>query len=79
MTMTPGTRSKLDYTKRILVREFNHLPHEEVVHEIETVTDSLLEAARFDHYIPILAHRFACDRLRLHEPREVVRMTAEAA
>ena len=79
MTMTPGTRSKLDYTKRILVREFNHLPHEEVVHEIETVTDSLLEAARFDDYIPILAHRFARDRLRLHEQRAVIQLTADAA
>ncbi len=61
--MTPGTKSKLDHTIRMLAAEFPHLHHEVVRREVETVTGALLASARFDDYIPILAHRSARDRL----------------
>lgn len=65
------TQLKLEHSTEALLREFSQLPGEEVVHEIETVTESLLVGARFDDYIPVLAHRFARDHLRDRPARHV--------
>ena len=63
-TMSPGTRSKLVNSTRMLLEEFGSFPETEVVREIERVAQSLLKPARFDDYIPILAYRVARDHLR---------------
>ena len=57
-------QAKVEHSTRALLREFTYLPRGEVVREIEAVTQRLLTGARFDDYIPLLAHRFARDRLR---------------
>jgi len=62
--MSPGTRSKLVNSTRMLLEEFGSFPETEVVREIEQVAQSLLKPARFDDYIPILAYRVARNRLR---------------
>jgi len=63
-TMSPGTRSKLGQSTRMLLEEFGSFPATEVVREIEGIAQSLLKPARFDDYIPILAYRVARDHLR---------------
>jgi hypothetical protein len=50
----------------MLVREFDTLPQNQVLAEVETLTNRLIEQARFDDYIPILVHRYAREHLREH-------------
>jgi len=57
------TRRRLDDAKRLLAREFDWLPGSVVAEEVDAVACALAERARFDDYIPILAHRFARERL----------------
>lgn len=76
LTMSPGTRSKLEYTSRLLSAEFAQLPREDVVRELEVVSDALFAGAHFDDYIPILAHRFARERLLVHRPARVMEASA---
>jgi len=64
MRLMPTTKSKLDYTAAMLAKEFSHLPREHVVRELETVAERILDGARFDDYVPVLAYRFARERLR---------------
>ena len=64
LAVRPATELKLEYGTRALIKEFPHLPCADVVHEVDTVTRSLVEGARFDDYIPVLVYRFARERLR---------------
>jgi hypothetical protein len=63
-TMTIETRRKLDSGTRLLLREFGSLPPDEIVREVEAAAARLLSSARFDEFIPVLAHRSARNRLR---------------
>jgi hypothetical protein len=62
--MTIETRRKLDSSTRLLLREFGSLPPDEIVREVEAAAARLLSSARFDEFIPVLAHRSARNRLR---------------
>jgi hypothetical protein len=62
--MKPVTRAKLIHPTNMLLSEFESLPKDVVVREIEQVTRLLLQPARFDDYIPILAYRVAREHLR---------------
>ncbi len=76
VTPRPETRARIDFATKVLVKEFGHVSREQIVGEVETVAEALLRDARFDNYVPILAHRFARDHLQQLQAVEVV---AEAA
>ena len=64
MNMRPVTQKKIEYGARILMKEFETLPGDQVEAEVRSVAAALLDHARFDDYVPILAHRFAREHLR---------------
>jgi hypothetical protein len=68
LTMKQATRSKLDHLTRALADEFGAVPRHQVVDEVDTIANALLQGARFDDYIPLLVHRVARDHL--HERQE---------
>ena len=76
MVLSAATKAKLEFSAKILAREFEAVPHGVIATEIEATAARLLESARFDEYVPVLTHRYV--RERLQEP--VVASTfAEAA
>ena len=66
MVLRAATKSKLEFSARILAREFEAVPRGVIAAEIEATAARLLENARFDEYIPVLTHRYV--RERLQEP-----------
>jgi hypothetical protein len=63
-----------DVTKRLsqlphdLQAEFPNVPFAAIVHDVDVGTHELLASARFDNYIPLLAHRAVRERLRTSQP-----------
>jgi len=76
LRMKPTTQLRLDHNARSLMREFAHLTGEDVIGEFEQVTQALMAGARFDDYVPILAYRFARDRLRDKPAQQVMYIAA---
>ena len=64
MHLRPETRSRIDYIGQVLIREFDTIPAAVVLGEVDRATDALLAGAKFDEFVPILAHRFAREQLR---------------
>ena len=64
MRPTQATKTKLQHSKEALAAEFEHVPPEDIARRLEEIAHWLLEAARFDDYIPVLAHRYAREELR---------------
>jgi hypothetical protein len=64
MRLRPSTQAKLDRSKKALADEFKSVPPDEIAREVDAIAKTLAERARFDDYIPILAHRFTRDGLR---------------
>ena len=63
MLASEQTRRKLDRLSVELKREFPHLPVEHVEAAFHTVVEDLLSRARFEDFIPLLAHRNAREEL----------------
>jgi hypothetical protein len=63
MLISEQTRRKLDRLSVELKREFAHVPGERVEAAFRTVVDDLLSRARFEDFIPLLAHRNARNEL----------------
>jgi hypothetical protein len=64
MLATAATRSKLAHAAADLLREFPDQPEQHVEEVIGGVAAELLEPARFDDFVPVLAHRRARENLR---------------
>jgi Protein of unknown function (DUF3562) len=64
MVASEVTRAKLDRLSVELEREFTQLPAERIEQTLESVADELLEGARFQDFVPLLAHRKTRERLR---------------
>jgi hypothetical protein len=60
------TREKLTRLAGELRNEFTHVPAAEVERTLFVVAEELLADARFQDYVPLLAHRQARERLRSH-------------
>jgi len=65
-----ATRRKLEHLPGDLQREFPAVPLQRIHDVVNTLADDLLSAARFDDYVPLLAHRHAREHL-LEELRVV--------
>ena len=63
-----ATRRKLEHLPGDLQREFPAVPLQRIHDVVDTLAGELLRAARFDDYVPLLAHRHARERL-LEEAR----------
>jgi hypothetical protein len=59
-----ATKLKIEHAARALAAEFEAVPCAVIAAEVEATAIRLLEHARFDDYIPILAHRYVRERLR---------------
>jgi hypothetical protein len=59
-----ATKARLEFSARILAKEFEAVPHGLIASEIKATAARLLEHARFDDYVPVLTHRYVRDRLR---------------
>jgi hypothetical protein len=64
MILKPATTTKLEHIARLLAEEFEAEPDSLITSEVEATAARLLESARFDDYVPILAHRYVRARLR---------------
>jgi len=64
MLATAATRSKLAHALADLLHEFPDQPEQHVEAMIDIVAEDLLETARFDDFVPVLAHRQAREHLR---------------
>jgi len=64
MLATAATRSKLEHAVADLLHEFPDQPEQQVEDVIGGVAADLLETARFDDFVPLLAHRRAREFLR---------------
>jgi hypothetical protein len=76
VTLRAATRSKIEHATRTLADEFDAVPHDFIAAELEATAMRLLERARFDDYVPLLAHRYVRETLRNRPP---ARGFAEAA
>jgi phage terminase Nu1 subunit (DNA packaging protein) len=65
-----ATRRKLEHLPGDLQREFPAVPLQRIHDVVEKLVSELLDAARFDDYVPLLAHRHAREHL-LEESRVV--------
>ena len=59
-----ATRRKLEHLADDLKREFPAVPLDQIDDLVDAVALDLLHAARFDDYVPLLAHRHAREQLR---------------
>jgi len=64
MVLRAATKAKLEFSAKILAREFEAVPHGVIATEIEATAARLLENARFDEYVPVLTHRYVRERLQ---------------
>jgi hypothetical protein len=73
MLASAPTREKLTRLAGELGTEFTHVPAAEVEKTLFAVAEELLTHARFQDYVPLLAHRQARERLRSHavSPRAI--------
>jgi phage terminase Nu1 subunit (DNA packaging protein) len=58
-----ATRRKLEHLPGDLQREFPAVPLQRIHDVVEGLASELLDAARFDDYVPLLTHRHARERL----------------
>ena len=58
-----ATRRELDHIPTELQREFPHVPVERIDELVDALSVRLLVAARFEDYVPLLAHRRAREHL----------------
>jgi hypothetical protein len=79
MQLRPATGTKLEHNIGLLIREFEGVTPEEVIEEVEFVAGALLADAHFDDYVPLLAHRFARERLRQSRERKPSRRAFNAS
>jgi len=63
MLITSATRVKLARVEDDLRHEFPHISEERIGRLMHAVTDDLVEHARFDDFVPLLAHRSAREHL----------------
>lgn len=59
-----ATRKKLEHLPGDLQREFPAVPLQRIHDVVETLASELLDAARFDDFVPLLTHRHAREHLR---------------
>ena len=64
------TRKKLQRIPVELQREFPDVPLEQISELVEVLAHQLLVAARFDNFVPLLAHRWARERLAMDRQAE---------
>ena len=64
------TRKKLQRIPVELQREFPDVPLEQISELVEVLAHRLLVAARFDNFVPLLAHRWARERLAMDRQAE---------
>ena len=60
-----ATRKKLQRIPADLQCEFPDVPLEQISELVEVVAHRLLIGARFDNFVPLLAHRWARERLAM--------------
>lgn len=65
MLASATTRNKLAHAVADLLHEFPDHSEQHVEELIGSVASDLLEAARFDDFVPVLAHRRAREHLRV--------------
>jgi len=63
-----STRSKIEHATKTLALEFEDTPRAAIAAAVEAVARRLLEHARFDDYVPVLAHRYVREALRDRRP-----------
>jgi len=61
--VSEATRNKLAHIPAELQREFPLVPVERIDELVDALSVRLLRAARFDDFVPLLAHRRARERL----------------
>lgn len=66
MQPSVSTRRKLQNLQAELHKEFSALPPELVESQLRIVTATLLNDARFDDFVPLLADRHVRGRLEMH-------------
>jgi phage terminase Nu1 subunit (DNA packaging protein) len=64
-----ATRKTLQRIPVELHREFPDVPLEQISELVEVLAHRLLVAARFDNFVPLLAHRLARERLATRKER----------
>jgi len=64
------TRKKLQRIPVELQREFPDVPLQQISELVEVLAHRLLVAARFDNFVPLLAHRWARERLTMDRQAE---------
>jgi arsenate reductase (thioredoxin) len=62
--LDPVTQRHIDNLTKGLVREFSGIFSEETIHRYITESVDLLGGSRINVYVPVLAHRFARERLK---------------
>jgi hypothetical protein len=71
MAASQETQRRLSRMRRQLAREFPEISEEELDGLVAATSGSLLSEARFEDFVPLLAHRFVRERLLAdaeHEP-----------
>ena len=66
MRLEPATKTKLEHGKTRLAAEFEMVPRALISTAVDATAGHLLQVARFDDYIPLLAQRYVRTRLREH-------------
>lgn len=61
--MQPDTRRKLDHVPALLQEEFPGLSHDAAAQTVETISRDVLGRATIEHFVPVLVHRFARERI----------------
>ena len=62
-TASEATQKKLDHLPDALGHEFPQVPPQRIAELVDVLSARLLLAARFDDFVPLLAHRRARERL----------------
>ena len=63
MIITPETAAKLGHVHERLQHDYPSLPDEVVDTVVDNAASRLLANARFDQFVPLLAHRAAREQL----------------
>jgi hypothetical protein len=64
MKLESATKTKLEHGKTRLAAEFDAVPRGLISTAVDATAGQLLQEARFDDYIPLLAQRYVRARLR---------------
>jgi predicted ATP-grasp superfamily ATP-dependent carboligase len=63
MKPRPTTDVMLEHGKERLATEFSEVPKDEISKAVDGAAGRLLQVARFDDYVPVLAQRYVRDSL----------------